>query len=438
MFELLTAVGLLIVAPPPSNDALCQVTDAQELAATQEQLRALNPPEESATFFVAAATAVYVVVRPLSRDPNPRPIRVVITAKTDRAGAFEPVCDSGVEAYRHDDGKVLKAERAGGSSRWRIDIINQSSVSLGVVIYSSPLEDAAGPYPEALDFVCIDGKTRAQAPGSPARLLGDVAPVFRIEDQSGSIRDDVKPRVWEAIVRAIEAWNIAARTTGIGMAVASLVDGRGRIDLINARLAKYLTAILSYEVTSLEAQTGLRGVDMDLALASRVPGDTAWIDSSTFVVLGHELRTKLCAVDPRTFYGNELIRAQELVCGRTEARPTIVFKVVKTLSSDPRCEGASVFGCELGDGRTIELNSADFAYITHSDRRILFGDGAERIDMTLVSLHEVGHALGLTHDALQGAATIMDSYPKPEACLNNDVHLIVTRALSQVNTTRRQ
>jgi hypothetical protein len=239
----------------------------------------------------------------------------------------------------------------------------------------------------------------------------------------------VKVTLADALIKAVEAWNIAARTTGVGMSVASVIDERSRVDFINARLAGHLTAILRYAPTGIAAQAGLRDVDMDMALASRVPGSEPWVDSSTFVVLSNELKMKLCAVDPGVFFSEELRRAQSQVCGRTDDRPTFVLKVVETLSREPRCEGVAVFGCELGDGRTIELNSADFVFISHGDRRTLFGNGDEPVDITMVSLHEIGHALGLSHDSLRGAMTVMDEYPHTEACLGNDVHLVVPGTL---------
>jgi hypothetical protein len=61
----LLAAILLTSSGAQSDDALCQVTDNRGIGGAQEQLRALNPPEEASTFFVTNASAIFVVVRPL-------------------------------------------------------------------------------------------------------------------------------------------------------------------------------------------------------------------------------------------------------------------------------------------------------------------------------------------------------------------------------------
>ena len=75
------------------------------------------------------------------------------------------------------------------------------------------------------------------------------------------------------------------------------------------------------------------------------------------------------------------------------------------LSPIARCSGPNVFGCELGDGRTIELNIRDFSFTSHDDETPLFGRGSVSIDVLLVWLHELGDLLGLTHESIGGVNT---------------------------------
>lgn len=107
--------------------------------------------------------------------------------------------------------------------------------------HSGRAASAGRAYPSALDFVCINQSTWVASSALPTAFFQDVAPVFRIEDKAGVVSPEIIGRVRREFIAAVEAWNIAARSTGLGMVVAS-VDAKDGRTSFNARLSGYLTA----------------------------------------------------------------------------------------------------------------------------------------------------------------------------------------------------
>jgi len=410
------------VEPGCSIAASPDLQSARELFRVLTPAEALGPDQDELVLFAPGARALYVSVRPLSMEA--KRLNVTLEAKTEPAGPFATVCEGPVLAFTHDDARVLKVESP-PAARWRLRISGSEPVGLGIVVYGVPSE-SPGTYPLALDFVCIAQNTWLPLSSVPQNFLQQVAPVFRIEDPSRALGSKSIDGVQASFIDSVAAWNVATRTTSVGIMVASVETSAGRRDFINSRLAKYLTIFPPYDSRSMMIVDAYRNVDQDLAVASQFPGNDRWIDSSMFTPLDPPLRAKFCAVDPSVFYTvgttySPTRDAHTLVCGSGSPRPVLTVRLVDKLSPIERCTGPYVFGCELGDGHTIELDVSKFSFTSHDEETPLFGRGSVSVDILIVWLHELGHLLGLTHESLHGVQTIMDSFPAPLACLDNQV-----------------
>jgi Matrixin len=423
------AVAVCLAFALRASGSECATTSIDHVQGAREEVRILAPADQDKLiFFASEAQTVFVAVRPLSKEP--KAFRLLVDAKGMPAEAFMQVCETSVALYKHDDTKLIRADSPEPSARWRIRIFNPDQVALGIVVYVVPTARQPKNYPVGLDFVCIDSRNWGNVPSLSNVFFQDVAPVFRIEDVAGVLPPAVVSQIGGEFIKAVESWNTAARTTGLGTVVAGIEIGGDRHDFINARLAKYLTAFPPYDPKSFVSVAAWRDVDMDLALASRVPGSDAWIDSSSFVPLSSMLRSKICDVDPDAFYLGELRRAHRLICQDTASRPALTVRLVDKISPIPRCtgEGQIPFGCELLGEGVIELNIGTFVFVSHAEDAQLFGKGDQSIDFLLVSVHELGHLLGLEHEDLGGTVTVMSPYPAMAACLDNDVRNALARA----------
>jgi len=84
----------------------------------------------------------------------------------------------------------------------------------------------------------------------------------------------------------------------------------------------------------------------------------------------------------------------------------------------------NIIACEKSD--QVELDTGDFAFVSHESEDILFGKGNRQVDLLRVVAHELGHWIGLSH--LQPGIMAADF---PEADCINDA--VVDRLLGAVN-----
>jgi hypothetical protein len=132
--------------------------------------------------------------------------------------------------------------------------------------------------------------------------------------------------------------------------------------------------------------------------------------------------SRLCSV-PSDKLPLDLLGLREAFgCGITSASSSTSLKI-RLLNGATRCsppdKAEDVVGCEVGN-LEIELNARQFKYVKHGTSELVFGTGADTIDLEAVLLHEMGHWAGISQH-LTSPSNIMSQYVQDCKCIDEAV-----------------
>jgi ankyrin repeat protein len=132
--------------------------------------------------------------------------------------------------------------------------------------------------------------------------------------------------------------------------------------------------------------------------------------------------SRLCSV-PSDKLPLDLLGLREAFgCGITSASSSTSLKI-RLLNGATRCSPPDkvedVVGCEVGN-LEIELNATQFKYVKHGTSELVFGTGADTIDLEAVLLHEMGHWAGISQH-LTSPSNIMSQYVQDCKCIDEAV-----------------
>lgn len=423
----LSVLCVCLVASLSARAAMpgCTVVDQASIAASEgpfTQQLFLTSAATRQVVFANDARRLLVGVRPLSEMPST--LRVRLFVKQHESDPFAEVCSTSPAPFVHDDSRLIGFEMPYTAVRWRVQVEQQPDpVGLGLILLTSPAQPAeAGPLNAGrqregiLDFVCINPKDAALA-----RALERLEPTFlernfvvAIDDREAKLSPDMLAAIQDEFTRALEAWHFALKLPQLGgVAIVFRTAGGDRL-LVNRRLVQFLRArgLPAYDPSNLVSAAFYEGLDLDLAVTTLRNLRTQFaIDGATYEPLDPNdiAARRLCSVPPGVLHSPLDLVQGALGCSRN--RSDLTVEISLSLVNGPTRCGQQSFACE--GAKLVELDVRDFAFQEYGTGRTLLGQGIEAVDLRLLLIHEIGHALGLDHDR----SGVMARVPSETACL---------------------